>query len=144
MFNQLNYFVIRKSSIITVLSVLFLMFTASVSGQRVDDTNDGGFDFKKKSGRNLDWKMSERVVDNSGEGGNGGDDWRKNYRSGENHHTIKQKNMETKTKLIKIRCTKTEKIQLQNRAKKAGLNLSEFCRELSTKGRVLSVPSFTK
>ncbi len=52
--------------------------------------------------------------------------------------------METKTELIKIRCTKTEKIQLQNRAKKAGLNLSEFCRELFTKGKVLSVPSFTK
>ncbi len=45
--------------------------------------------------------------------------------------------METKTELIKIRCTKTEKIQLQNRAKKAGLNLSEFCRELFTKENYL-------
>ncbi len=33
MSNQLNYFVMRKCTIITVLSVLFLILTASVTGE---------------------------------------------------------------------------------------------------------------
>lgn len=52
--------------------------------------------------------------------------------------------MERKTAIIKIRCTQTEKIRLQQRARKSGRPLSEFCRELFTKGKVLAVPHFTE
>ncbi len=60
------------------------------------------------------------------------------------HTKLKQKDMETKTELIKIRCTKTEKTQLQNRAKKAGRSLSGFCRDLFAKGKVVAVPNFNE
>ncbi len=45
---------------------------------------------------------------------------------------------------LKIRCTRSEKKRITERAKSSGKTISEFTREMLLKGKVVAAPQFTE
>lgn len=48
-----------------------------------------------------------------------------------------------KNKFIKFRCTEIEKNRIENKAVKANITVSEFCRRQALHGKVVSIPKLS-
>lgn len=48
-----------------------------------------------------------------------------------------------KDKTIRFRCSESERERIMGMARRAGMTLSEYCRQMSLNGRILAAPKLT-
>ncbi|WP_295936172.1 hypothetical protein [uncultured Alistipes sp.] len=48
-----------------------------------------------------------------------------------------------KNRTVKFRCSESEKERIEGLAQRAGMNLSEYCRQMCLTGRILATPKLT-